>query len=96
MATKDAVAHSMIAYDSLYRRSPLLDQFSEGVKEMGLMALIKAFPTEMSPFFNATGELSVEEVLEALWVENEADMSAADKFIVHLFQRYIKMLDEPS
>ena len=96
MATRNAVAHSMIAHDALYRRSPLLDQFSEGLKEMGIMELIKVFPIEMSPLFIATGEVSLEEVLEAIWVKNESDISAADKFTVHLFQRYVKTLDDPS
>ena len=96
MKSKDIVAHNIIAYDALYRRAALLDQFSKGLNEMGLLQLIKAFPTQMCPLFTFTGKLSVEEVLDAVYTNDESTLSVADKFVMSLFERYIKSLDNSS
>lgn len=74
MKSKDIVAQNIIAHDALYRRAALLDQFSKGLKEMGLLQLIKVFPTVMLSLFVFTGKLSTDEVLEAIYAKNQSNL----------------------
>lgn len=58
MTTKNIVAQHIFTYDALYRRSVLLDQLKEGLKEIGILKLIQSFPAEMAPLFTYMGELT--------------------------------------
>jgi len=93
MSTKDVVAQNIFAHDALYRRSILLDQFSHGLKEVGLLQLLKAFPNKMSKLFIYSGDLSPEDVSEAVYVENEANLERNDSYVLSLFHSYICTLN---
>ena len=92
METKDVVAQHIFTHDALYRRSVLLDQFTQGLKEMGLLPLLQHFPQEMSRLFTFSGNLDAEEVIEAIYVDNAENLDAEDSFVYSLFQRYIQRL----
>lgn len=91
MNTKDIVAQHIFIYDALYRRSVLLNQFKEGLMVVGLLQLIQAFPIKLSTLFTYTGDVSTEEVLEAVYMEGE-NIIAGDEFVFSLFQEYLKTL----
>ena len=55
MKTKNLVAQHIFTHDALYRRAALLDQMKEGLKAIGALQLIQAFPEEMSGLFTYTG-----------------------------------------
>ena len=67
MSTKDVVAQHIFVYDALYRRSSLLDQFQQALKHMGVLEVLEVFPDEMNKLFTYTGEITAEEVLEAVY-----------------------------
>ena len=91
MKTKVLVAQGIFSHDALYRRSSLLDQFRLGLKEVGALQLVEAFPDLMSKLFVYTGDLSAEEVLEAVYAD-ENTITGDDKFVFSLFRRYIEGL----
>jgi hypothetical protein len=93
MSTKDVIAQHIFVYDALYRRSSLLDQFQQGLKHMGVLEVIEVFPEEMSKLFTYTGEITTEEVLEAVYMETETEgLLDGDAFVFSLFQSYLKKL----
>lgn len=57
--------------DALYRRKPVLDSLAEGLKACGILKLMRNFPNCFVSLFVSTGELSNEEVCEALYSEPE-------------------------
>ena len=77
---------AFFSHDALYRRSSLLNQFRLGLKEVGALQLVEAFPDLMSKLFVYTGDLSAEEVLEAVYAD-ENTMTGDDKFVFSLFRR---------
>lgn len=92
MATKDAIAQSVMTYDALYERAVLLDQFKEGLKEIGAFQLIAAFRVEMARFFTFQGKLTPDEVCNALRVDRE--LTPDNQLVVTYLHRYINTLTE--
>ena len=69
----------------------LLDQFAQGLKEMGLLPLMQQFPQDMSKLFVFTGNLDPDEVFEAVYID-EDNLDSKDAFVFSLFQKYIQGL----
>ena len=93
METKDIVAQEVLSYDALYRRSVLLDQFKQGLEEVGILRLITQFPNEMSSLFTFTGDLTNEEVIDAVYVVDDVVLSDDDSAVMSLFVRFIQTLN---
>ena len=73
MSAKEAIAQNLFTFDALYKRQVLLDQLKEGLKLIGALKLIQAFPKEMLPLFTFQGQLTADDVLEAIDVRVSED-----------------------
>ncbi len=89
MSTKDTVAQNILAHESLYKKTILLDQFKEGLKKIGALQLIQLFPDEMSSLFIYQGALTANDVSSALYITNEEGSSS-----VEYLHHYIHTLKE--
>ena len=60
-------------HESLYKISNLLDQFKDGLNAVNVLTLVKIFPQQM---FTYSGEIRNEEVLQALYVNEDEDLDS--------------------
>ena len=54
-------------HEALYKLSPLLDQFKEGLCKMAVLRPVQQFPQLFLPLFTFTGNVSSEEVIAAIY-----------------------------
>lgn len=88
MTNKDVVAQTILQYESLIKITNLLDQFKDGLSRIGILPLIKQFPQLFLQAFTYTGDVSAEDVLDALYVAEED----ADDVLFELLCKYIKYI----
>lgn len=72
----------------LFKVSNLLD---DGLNKMGLLHVIQRFPQLFSHLFTFTGDVSADDVLAALYVDNE---DTRDEVLMALTYKYIKDLSK--
>ena len=73
-------------HQSLYKISNLLDQFKDGLNAVNVLTLVKTFPQQMLGLFTYSGEIRNEEVLQALYVNEDEDL---DSVTLEFLHRYI-------
>ena len=79
---------------ALYRITPLLEQISTGIKKNGLLRAIQSFPDIYAPLFVYVGEVSVEDVLNAVYIDFEITvLSPEDERTLSLLKRFITEAD---
>ena len=78
-------------YEALFKVSNLLDQFREGLKRMDVLSVIQCFPQLFVNLFTFTGQVSSDDVLEAIFV---GDYDVTDEILKGLLFKYIKNLSE--
>ena len=88
MSTKAVIAQNVMAHEAIYRLSKLLDQLCSGMEKSPVLRLIRAFPEIFSALLTYTGNVSVEEVQEAVYVCND-EMCSEDKVIMKFLRLYI-------
>lgn len=93
LATKHAIAQSLLAHDALYKRTVLLDQLKDGLKQIGAYRLLSTFAEKLAPLFVYQGTLTPEEVKNALYVEGTDD-APVNHTIFEFLLRYIESLSE--
>lgn len=81
LSTKEAIAQNLFTYDALYKYQVLLDQFKEGLKVIGALKLIQTFPNEMISLSTYQGQLTADEVIEALHVEDGYNLKPEDEIL---------------
>ena len=81
------VAQSVLQHEALYKISKLLDQLQLGLKDVGILDVIQAFPELFLKLFTFNGFIANADVLQALCIQDE------DKGELVLFlYRYIEEL----
>ena len=73
-------------HQSLYKISNLLDQFKDGLNAVNVLTLVETFPQQMLGLFTYSGEIRNEEVLQALYVNEDEDL---DSVTLEFLHRYI-------
>ena len=73
-------------HQSLYKISNLLDQFKDGLNAVNVLTSVKTFPQQMLGLFTYSGEIRNEEVLQALYVNEDEDFDSVTMEFLH---RYI-------
>ena len=58
-----------MTYVGLYKVAPLLDQLADGLRSVGLLQSMQSYPQLFAPLFINTGEITVDDVLQALYVD---------------------------
>lgn len=89
-ANRDVVAQEIVAHEAIYKLSKLLDQFCERMKKLRLLPLIRCFPEMFAPLFTFTGNISVNEVLEALFIHDETVVHPDDEKTFAFLQEFIR------
>lgn len=69
MKSKDSIAQSILAHYALYRLTPLLDHLIVGLKKCGILRAVQTFPNLYAPLFMYTGEVMVDDILEAVYID---------------------------
>ncbi len=77
--------------DALYQRKPVFDSLAEGLKACGILKLMRNFPSCFVSLFVSTGDLSNDDVCQALY--NNQPMEDQDIAIKHL-TKFVKNLDQ--
>ena len=91
LATKDACAQNILAHEALYKVSQLLDQFKQGLKKVDMLRLVQAFPDLYIALLTFSGDISAEDVLGALYVdETETELELGDQLILQFLHRYVQ------
>ena len=91
LATKDACAQNILAHEALYKVSPLLDQFKQGLKKVDMLRLVQAFPDLYIALFTFSGDVSAEDMAEALYVdEAETEPEQGDQLVLQFLHRYVR------
>ena len=88
------MAQNTLTYGALYRITPLLQQISAGLKKNGLMRAIQNFPDLYAPLFIYIGEVSAEDVLNAIYIDSEiTTVGPQDEHTLSLLKRFITEAD---
>ena len=74
-------------FDGIYRIKPVLDHLSTGLKACGILKVMKSFPELFLSLFVHTGEISNDDVCEALYSEDSGCV------LDHL-NRFVRELDK--
>ena len=77
MSNKDVIGQSVMQHESLFKVSKLLDQFKDGLKSVNVLSLIQSFPQPILQCFTFTGEVSIDDVLDALYVDDNDELTDA-------------------
>jgi len=83
------VGQAVIQHESLFKVSNLLDQFKDGLKSVGILTVLQKFPQLFIHFFTFTGNVSTEDVIEALFVHKD---DVVDTVLMALICKYVSEL----
>lgn len=86
---KSTIAQNIVLADGLYRIQSLLDQLASGLESCGILHLMQIFPETFIPLFVTSGNLSNEEVCDALHTEDDS----TDAAVQHLYN-YVQQLSK--
>ena len=64
MSNKDIIGQHIICYDAVERVSKLLDQMCEGLANLGVLKVIRAFPDLFVHLFTYTASVSCQDVID--------------------------------
>jgi len=88
------VAQNLLMHAALYRITPLLQQISAGLKSNGLLRAIESFPDVYAPLFVYMGEVSVKDVLKAIYIDFElTTVGPQDEHTLSLLKCFIAEAD---
>ena len=95
MQSKESIAQNILAYYALFRLTPLLDQLVMGLKKSGILRAVQTFPSLYASLFMYTGEVTVDDVLEAVYVdESETEKEPEDDVTLAFLKRFIQESDK--
>ena len=82
-----------MTYEGLYKVAPLLDQLADGLRSGGLLQSMQSYPQLFAPLFINTGEITVDDVLQALYVDEETELQSSELIAIGFLQRFVKESD---
>ena len=68
-------------------------QLADGLRSGGLLQSMQVYPQLFAPLFINTGELTVDDVLQALYVEVETELQSAEIIAIGFLQRFVRESD---
>jgi len=86
-------AQDILIYEGLYKVTKMVDEFYEGLKSVGILKLIRAFPEEFCRLFTYTG-LSADEVIEKVLLHSDVEKEPEVELVISFFKRYIRSCNE--
>ena len=94
MSTKDLVAQEVLAHETVYKISKLLDQLCDGMKTLPVLRLLRAFPDLFLSLFTYTGRICSADVLEAIYVHDDTHLVHTDALVLSFLKQYIQESDD--
>ena len=88
------IAQDLIAHEAIYKPSKLLDQFTEGLKKLPVYNLMERFPEQFLPLFTYTGNITADDVVDALYVHKDTEMQPDDELTMKFLKRYLFQCDQ--
>ena len=74
--------------------TPMLDQIAEGLKQAGVLRVMRLFPEIFAPLLIYSGVVSSEDVLQALDID--ADSTICGTVTLQFLQEFIEQANETS
>ncbi|XP_019858212.1 PREDICTED: uncharacterized protein LOC109586463 [Amphimedon queenslandica] len=94
MSNKDVIAQCIITYEAVERISKSLDQLCEGLSNLGLSDVIRAFPHLFLSIFVFSGTVTSQDVIDAVYMPdpvNKTILAHLKRYIVSLSEDELKM-----
>ena len=78
------MAQSLYLADALYGIQPVLDSLSEGLKACGILKLLRSFPLCFIALFVNTGDITNDDVLDAVFADDDDTTIVSDVSLKYL------------
>ena len=89
------IAQDVLVHEAVYKLEKFMDQFCDRLHKLGLLRLLRAFPNEFVEIFTYAGSVTVDDVLEAVFVdEEETQMQPGDSITLSLLHEYTRGCDK--
>ena len=75
-------------YEGIYKFTEIMDQFVQGLKNLCLFKLIRAFPEEFVCLLTYKG-ISPSDVVDAIYIHQNVITQPADLVIIGFLKRYL-------
>ena len=86
---------SVLSFFALYRIAPLLDQLIKGLQLCDVLKTVRAFPGVFAPLFTFSGNMTVDDILGAIHVdESEQGTKPGDSVLLAFLKRFIQETNE--
>lgn len=66
-----------------------MDQIAAGLKSDGLLRSISSYPKLFAPFLIDTGEVIVDDVLQAIYIDDKAEMQPPENIEIGFLQHFV-------
>ena len=90
MSTKEVFAQEVITHEVFYNFSKLLDQMCNGMKRLPIFDVIQSFPHLFTSLFTYSGNVSVDDVLDAVYFPDMTELTSRDEVTVKFIYRYLR------
>ena len=94
MSTKDVIGQEVIVFDAIASVAKLLDQLCDGLRSLGVLYTMRAFPDLFVHLFTYTACVTSNEVLEAVFVDEDRDLEVCDTIVMYHLKRFISESSE--
>ena len=75
MKTKDIIAQDIVLHEAVIRHSRVMSHFTDGLREIGLMHLMKVLPDLFEPLFVSTNNITSASFKQLLKLPKKEDLS---------------------
>ena len=94
METKDVIWQEIMLFDAITSISKLLDQLSSGLRSLGVLCVMRAFPDLFIHLFTYTANVTSIEVLDTLYVNKDIELLPSDNMIMSHLRKFIEISSE--
>jgi len=92
MSNRDYILEEILSFESIGRIAKLLDQLSDGLKNLGILRIIRTFPNIFVHLFTCTKVVSATDVLDTLKIS--ANHNLNDSITISYLRRFISEAPE--
>ena len=95
MSNKDIVGQEVLLFDAIASIAKLLDQLCDGLRSLGVLRVMRAFPDLFLHLFTYTACVTSSEVLEAIYIDEEkTDVQPCDTVVMSHLNHFITEASE--
>ena len=95
MTNKDMIGQEVLVFDAIASVAKLLDQLCDGLRSLGVLRVMRAFPELFLHLFTYTACVTSSEVLESVYLDEEkTDVEPCDTVVMSHLNRFISEATE--